>query len=50
MTRPRRQDCVSEAMAGDMVWADVSLTSPLADRTVIRLPDRSPLPRETATG
>lgn len=49
VTRPRRADCASEAMAGDMVWADVSLTAPLADRTVIRLPDREPLPRETAT-
>ncbi len=49
VTRPRRADCLSEAMAGDVVWTDVALEAPLADRTVIRLPDRSPLPRETAT-
>lgn len=50
VTRPRRERCQVEAVAGDIVWADVELQEPLGDRTVIRLPDRSPLSRESGTG
>jgi hypothetical protein len=46
VTRPRQSTCPVASLGGDVRWVDVPLDRPLGDRTVIRLPDRSPLPRE----
>ena len=45
--RSRTSDCPVTGIAGDRTWVDVALSSPLADRTVIRTGDRQPLPRES---
>lgn len=50
VTRPRRSTCPAAAIGGDVRWVDVTLANPLDARTVIRLPDREPLPREQADG
>lgn len=47
VTRSRQSSCPVSSIGGDVTWIDVSLKQPLADRTVIRLPDRQPLPRDT---
>lgn len=45
--RSRTSDCLVTGIAGDRAWVDVALASPLGDRTVIRVGDRQPLPRES---
>ncbi len=45
--RSRISDCAVTGVAGDRVWVDVPLNSPLDERTVIRVGDRQPLPRES---
>jgi hypothetical protein len=45
--RSRISDCPVTGIAGDRLWVDVQLNSPLAERTVIRVSDRQPLPRES---
>ena len=47
VTRPRQSSCPVSSIGGDVTWVDVPLDAPLGDRTVIRLPDRQPLPRDT---
>jgi hypothetical protein len=47
VTRPRQSSCPVASIGGDVTWVDVTLDAPLGDRTVIRLPDRQPLPRDT---
>jgi hypothetical protein len=49
VTRPRQSTCPVSSIGGDVTWVDVTLDAPLGDRTVIRLPDRQPLPRDTAS-
>lgn len=49
VTRPRNSSCPVGSIGGDRRWVDVGLDAPLASRTVIRLPDRAPLPRSTDT-
>ena len=49
VTRPRQTTCPVASIGGDVRWVDLQLDAPLADRTVIRLPDRQPLPRENGT-
>ena len=49
VTRPRNSNCPVGSIGGDRRWVDVELDQPLGSRTVIRLPDRAPLPRSTAT-
>jgi hypothetical protein len=39
-------DCAGIGIAGDRTWVDVRLADDLGDRTVIRMPDRIPLPLE----
>lgn len=46
--RSRTSDCPGTGIVGDRQWVDVSLGNPLGDRTVIRVVDREPLPRETS--
>jgi hypothetical protein len=48
VTRPRQATCPVSSIGGDVTWVDVPLDSPLGDRTVIRLPDRSPLTKVAA--
>lgn len=43
VTRPRQATCPVSSIGGDVTWVAVSLDAALGDRTVIRLPDRSPL-------
>lgn len=45
--RSRTSYCPVTGIAGDRTWVDVSLASPLEERTVIRTGDRQPLPRES---
>jgi len=47
VTRPRQSTCPVSSIGGDVTWVDVQLDAPLGTRTVIRLPDRQPLPRDT---
>lgn len=49
VTRPRTGDCPLATFGGDVRWVDVRLDEPLGTRTVIALPERTPLPRESAT-
>jgi len=49
VTRPRQSSCPVASLGGDVTWVDVKLGAPLGDRTVIRLPDRQPLPRDIAS-
>ena len=42
----RSEDCAGIGIAGDRTWVDVQLSEELGDRTVIRMPDRIPLPFE----
>lgn len=42
----RNANCPETGIAGDSTWVDVALTQPLGDRSVIRLSDRQPLPRD----
>lgn len=42
----RNANCPETGIAGDSTWVDVILTQPLGDRSVIRLSDRQPLPRD----
>lgn len=49
VTRSRQSTCPVTSIGGDVRWVDVQLKAPLADRTVIRLPDRQPLPKENGT-
>lgn len=44
LTRARAGRCDGVVMPGDLRWVEVSLSSPLQGRTVIRLPDRQALP------
>ena len=46
LTRPRQSTCPVATLGGDVRWVDVSLDQPLGDRAVIRLPDRSPVPKQ----
>lgn len=39
-------DCAGIGIAGDRTWVDVGLSDDLGSRTVIRMPDRIPLPME----
>lgn len=39
-------DCAGIGIAGDRTWVDVGLSEALGSRTVIRMPDRIPLPLE----
>lgn len=50
VTRSRRSSCPVGTIGGDLRWVDVVLDQPLGTRTVVRLPDREALPRDTATG
>ena len=45
--RSRTSDCPVTGVGGDRTWVDVTLVSPLDDRSVIRTGDRQPLPRES---
>lgn len=45
--RSRASDCPVTGIAGDRAWVDVPLLAPLDERTVIRVGDRQPLPRES---
>jgi hypothetical protein len=49
VTRPRNSSCPVGSISGDRRWVDVELDDPLGSRTVIRLPDRTPLSRSTDT-
>jgi len=49
VTRTRQSTCPVSSIGGDVTWVDVDLDAPLGDRTVIRLPDRQPLPRDTSS-
>jgi hypothetical protein len=44
ITRSRDESCADVVLGGDLRWVDVPLAAPLADRTVIRLPDREAVP------
>jgi hypothetical protein len=48
VTRPRKTTCPVSSIGGDVTWVSVPLDEPLAGRTVIRLPDRSPLEQTSA--
>ena len=50
VTRSRRTSCPVSSLGGDVRWVEVALEQPLGTRTVVRLPDRQPLPRDIATG
>jgi hypothetical protein len=50
VTRPRQATCPATTVGGDVRWVDVTLDAPLGTRTVIRLPDRSPIPRDDHLG
>ncbi len=41
-------DCAGIGIAGDRTWVDVRLGAPLNGRSVIRMPDRTPLLEESA--
>jgi hypothetical protein len=45
---PGQEVCSGVGIAGDSTWVDVVLDQPLGERTVIRVEDRQPLPREAA--
>ena len=45
--RSRTSDCPVTGIAGDRQWVDVALLADLGERTVIRVGDREPLPRES---
>jgi hypothetical protein len=45
--RSRLSNCERTGVAGSRAWVDVSLRFPLAERAVIRMPDRLPLSRES---
>lgn len=45
--RSRTSDCPVTGIAGDRAWVDVPLLVDLGERTVIRVGDRQPLPRES---
>jgi hypothetical protein len=45
--RSRTSDCPVTGIAGDRTWVDVALIRPIDERTVIRITDRQPLPRES---
>lgn len=45
ISRSRSGQCTVTTMGGDLRWTEVALTQPLGERTVIRVPDREPLPR-----
>jgi hypothetical protein len=47
VTRARQSTCPVSSLGGDVRWVDVALDQPLGDRAVIRLPDRSPVPKQT---
>ena len=38
--------CTGVGIAGDSTWVEVRLDAPLGERTVVRVEDRQPLPRE----
>lgn len=42
----RNANCPETGIAGDSTWVDIGLTQPLGERSVIRLSDRQPLPRD----
>ncbi|MFM1916779.1 MAG: hypothetical protein RJB01_294 [Actinomycetota bacterium] len=44
--QPRNASCDQAVIPGDTSWVDVALANPLNERTVIRLIDRQPLPRD----
>ena len=46
VTRRRGAGCTVTTIGGDVRWVDVRLAAPLADRQVIRLTDRDPIPEE----
>jgi len=46
-TRARLSNCERTGVAGSRAWVDVALRFPLAERAVIRMPDRLPLSRES---
>jgi hypothetical protein len=46
--RSRTSDCPVTGIAGDQQWVDVALLADLGERTVIRVGDREPLPRESS--
>ena len=46
VVQSRNASCPETGIAGDSTWVDVALTQPLGERSVIRLSDRQPLPRE----
>lgn len=46
VTRPRNSSCATTGIVGDRVWQDVVLQDQLGERQIIRLSDRTPLPRE----
>lgn len=46
VVQSRNATCPETGIAGDSAWVDVTLTQPLGDRSVIRVSDRQPLPRE----
>lgn len=50
VTRPRQATCPVSSIGGDVTWVSVPLDADLADRTVIRLPDRTPLEKASAVG
>ena len=44
--QPRNASCDQVVIPGDTSWVEVVLANPLNERTVIRLTDRQPLPRD----
>ena len=46
VTRSRRGDCALATIGGDVRWVPVTLDAGLGSRTVIRVSDREPVPRE----
>jgi hypothetical protein len=46
VTRSRRGDCAVATIGGDVRWVPVTLDTDLGARTVIRVSDREPVPRE----
>lgn len=47
ITRSRRGDCAVTTIGGDVRWVPVSLQAPLGVRSVIRVTDREPVPRQS---
>ena len=46
ISRARSGQCTVTSMGGDLRWTSVELTQPLGERTVIRVSDREPLPKQ----